>query len=482
MKKLLLTISILALLVAPAWGLNTKQAIIQGRTTALATSCTTYIADGQLCYDTDDNVLYVGNGSAAVAVATSTMATDAIWDAKGDLAVGSAANTATKLTIGTAYQLLHVSTDTPGWTSTLGAAGTPLTAGYFTDLTITNAPVVGGVTMTPAADVTGVGDCTGGACLDGSSDGGTNIKLYGTNSHYTEIKAGASAANLTFTFPTAHAAQNLSPLMVSTTGVISPSTYSLPDESTCSEGNILKIDGSKNVTCSDTLGLSTLILPTGTDDPATTSGMILHDTNDTTYSNAGGTVKWLDSDGTKRVRVLIDSGATNYTPIVKTEFLPIAWAVDGGTAPSAIAAVTGKEVNARSFTEGDDVVFWWNVPLDYVGGIKYRVFYALSADASADETVVFSMAGSIVANSGDLDGSAGTALTISDELGTDDDQYQLMVTDYSAASNSDWSLAAGGWARLNFSNAAAGDLTSGEPLVIGIEIKYKAKLLLADQY
>ena len=62
---------------------------------------------------------------------SGAMATDAIWDAKGDLAVGSAANTAVKLTIGTAYQILHVTSDTPGWTSTLGAAGTPLTAGYF---------------------------------------------------------------------------------------------------------------------------------------------------------------------------------------------------------------------------------------------------------------------------------------------------------------------------------------------------------------
>lgn len=225
--------------------------------------------------------------------------------------------------------------------------------------------------------------------------------------------------------------------------------------------------------CKSTLNLSTVNLPSSNSDPGTTAGQIKHDSTDT-GSNSGGTAKWYDG---ANVRSLVDTG-TNYTIITKTEFLPIAWAVDGATAPAAIADVTGKEIKARAFTEADDVVFWWIVPNDYVGGIKYRVLYALSANANADDTAVFSMAGSIVANSGDLDGSAGTALTISDELTTDDDQYQVMITDYTAESNADWSLSAGGLARLNFSHAAASDMAgAGEPLVIGIEIKYKAKII-----
>jgi hypothetical protein len=53
-----------------------------------------------------------------------------------------------------------------------------------------------------SGDVTGVGDCTGGACLDGSSDGGTNLALYDGNSHKTTITAGDSAGDLAFTLPT----------------------------------------------------------------------------------------------------------------------------------------------------------------------------------------------------------------------------------------------------------------------------------------
>ena len=52
-------------------------------------------------------------------------------------------------------------------------------------------------------DVESVGDCTSGACLDGSSDGGTYIRLYDGDSHYTGIYAGNSSANLSFYFPTA---------------------------------------------------------------------------------------------------------------------------------------------------------------------------------------------------------------------------------------------------------------------------------------
>lgn len=240
---------------------------------------------------------------------------------------------------------------------------------------------------------------------------------------------------------------------------------------TATNAGIAKVDGALG-----TPSFTALNMPSSNADPGTTAGQIKHDSTDT-GANSGGVAKWYDG---AQVRTLVDTG-TNYTYVIKTEYLPIRYAEDGTTAPSAAAAVTGKKVIARSFSEGDDVVFFWVVPNDYVGGVKYRVHYALSADASADETVVYSMTGCIAANSADIACSAGTALTISDELGTSDDQYQYMVTDYSAESNADWSLTAGGLARLAFSNAAAGDLTSGEPLVIGIEIKYKAKIMgIAD--
>jgi hypothetical protein len=61
-----------------------------------------------------------------------------------------------------------------------------------------------------SGDVTDVGDCSSGACLDGSSDGGTYIRLYDGTSAYSGITAGvrtltfapsnADAENLTMTF------------------------------------------------------------------------------------------------------------------------------------------------------------------------------------------------------------------------------------------------------------------------------------------
>lgn len=220
-----------------------------------------------------------------------------------------------------------------------------------------------------------------------------------------------------------------------------------------------------------TSATSSIPWPVGTGTPGTTAGRAAVETDDT-GSSSGGTLKWFDG---AQVRSVVDTG-TNYTIITKTEYLPIRYAEDGTTAPSAIAEVGTSTAVARSFTEADDVVFWWVVPNDYVGGVKYRVIYALSANAQANETVIFSMAGSVIANSGALAGAAGTALTITQELTTDEDTSEAMITAYSAESNADWSLAAGALARLEFSNAAAGDYT-GEPLVIGVEIKYKAKII-----
>jgi hypothetical protein len=244
---------------------------------------------------------------------------------------------------------------------------------------------------------------------------------------------------------------------------------------TCANANeIIGVNAANDaLECKSTLNLTTINLPSTDADPGTTAGQIRHDSSSTEADTAArGVLKWYDGTG---VRTLIDTG-TNYTVITKTEYMPIRYAEDGTTAPSAAAEIGTTTAIGRSFTEADDVVFWWVVPADFVGGVKYRVMYALSANAQANETVIFSMAGSDVIHSGALAGAAGTALTITQELTTDEDTSELMVTDYSAESNADWSLTAGALARLQFSNAAAGDYT-GEPLVIGIEIKYKAKML-----
>lgn len=220
-------------------------------------------------------------------------------------------------------------------------------------------------------------------------------------------------------------------------------------------------------------------LPSANADPGTTAGQISHDSTDT-GSNSGGTAKWYDG---AQVRSLVDTG-TNYTIVTKTEYLPIRYAEDGTTGPAAAAEISTTTAIGRGFDKDadEDVVFWWVAPNDYVGGIKYRVIYALAADATADDTAVFSLAGCAAANSAALGCTPGTAVTLADELGTDDDQFQVMISDYSTEVTVT-NIAAGSLNRLVFfRDVSEDDYTEGDLLVIGIEIKYKAKIMGIGDY
>src|SRR5687768_1960986 len=84
--------------------------IIQRGTTA-AKPAATAVDVGTLYFDTDLDALYRSNGTTwdsveAAAGAAGSVATDAIWDAAGDLVQGTGANTAAKLTAGTAAMFL----------------------------------------------------------------------------------------------------------------------------------------------------------------------------------------------------------------------------------------------------------------------------------------------------------------------------------------------------------------------------------------
>lgn len=78
----------------------------------------------RLAIGTNGYVL-TSNGTTAVwaAAASGAVATDAIWDAAGDLALGTGANTAAKLAIGTSGYVLTSNGTTAAWAASAGGSG-----------------------------------------------------------------------------------------------------------------------------------------------------------------------------------------------------------------------------------------------------------------------------------------------------------------------------------------------------------------------
>jgi len=59
------------------------------------------------------------------------------------------------------------------------------------------------ITAAGGGDVTGVGNCSGGACLDGTDDGGTTLSLYDGDSHKGTIDVPDITGDVTYTLPAA---------------------------------------------------------------------------------------------------------------------------------------------------------------------------------------------------------------------------------------------------------------------------------------
>jgi hypothetical protein len=85
-----------------------------------------------------------------------------------------------------------------------------------------------------------VGDCSGLPCLDGTSDGGSWIKLYsGSGSYWTALQAGASAANRSWRLPidaapSAGTTRLLNVDEYGQMGFVDPATYATPTGSAAS--------------------------------------------------------------------------------------------------------------------------------------------------------------------------------------------------------------------------------------------------------
>lgn len=95
------------------------------------TSDPSSLANGDIWYDSTANELTARINGSSVVIGTSgsaAVATDTIWDAAGDLVQGTGANTAARLAIGTAGQLLRVNSGATAveW-ATVGGSGTMTT-------------------------------------------------------------------------------------------------------------------------------------------------------------------------------------------------------------------------------------------------------------------------------------------------------------------------------------------------------------------
>lgn len=95
---------------------------VHGRGTTAAKPAAAAANEGYIYFDTDLGKLQRSNGATWQDIsetASGSVATDAIWDAAGDLAVGTGANTAAKLAIGSTGQVAKVVSGTVAW----GTAG-----------------------------------------------------------------------------------------------------------------------------------------------------------------------------------------------------------------------------------------------------------------------------------------------------------------------------------------------------------------------
>lgn len=166
--------------------------------------------------------------------------------------------------------------------------------------------------------------------------------------------------------------------------------------------------------------------------------------------------------------------------ITKYQYFPAAWMEDNATTPCAAAAViSGEETKARLCDDNESVIVGWQVDPEWTAGFKYRVYYGVVANAEENDTVTWRLAGCSVGNQDALTCTAGDQVSISDELGTDDDANELKITAWSDAVTIT-NLAAGEWARLTLMRGTDDEAT--EVNLIGIEIKYQAKVSAASDY
>src|SRR5574343_1423304 len=166
---------------------------------------------------TDYTTTLLPSESAAANLSTTLWASALV---AGDTVIASGNNQRGVVAKGTAYQVFGMNSGAtaPAWTSTLGATGTRLTAGYFTDLTVTNA-IAGSVTGN-----------AGTVTVADSADDTTTWPMLATSA--TGSLAPATDSSLTY---------NASTGLLSTTGLTLGGTLTLQNAETITNADDTEI-------------------------------------------------------------------------------------------------------------------------------------------------------------------------------------------------------------------------------------------------
>lgn len=197
-------------LVAPTLGAALATSINRITLTAPATGATLTIADSKALTvfntlnftGTDTSTVAFGQGGTVAYTTVSQTLTTKTFDLANNTLTGTLAQ------FNTALQTVDFLSTGAGELNALTSKASLVdadvlviedSAAAYAKKKITVANLPGG------GDVTGVGDCTAGACLDGTSDGGTQISLYDTNSHKGTFQTADLTADRVYTAPNANA-------------------------------------------------------------------------------------------------------------------------------------------------------------------------------------------------------------------------------------------------------------------------------------
>lgn len=433
------------------------------------------------------------NGSSWAAIGAGggggNLATDTLWDAPGDLAIGSGSNTGERLPKGTNGQILQAGGATIGWVDAFIANLTSLQHGaviYYngTEFVNLNPGTIGQVLQTNGvgANVSwanaGSGAPSGVNYLVGTADGTLSNEIVvgttpggelGGNWGSPTIDDGLTVAGWSLGAVSSFGIRDTSAAF--DVQFVASSSSAL----TANRGLTFDvINGTRTIKLGGSLDFGGSFTLTGA------HGLTFTTTAPTslTLPTAGTLATLAGAETLTQKTIATTTASGNLITIKDVDFIPIEWCIDGGTAPSAAATLTStNKVRVRDFsgTANNDVQCPWQVPFDLTGTtVTFRVLsWVSAATAPANtEVVAFQLAGASIANSELLSSAVGSAVASTLTADATYAQFDRLATAYSSAVTIT-GLAAGETAALALTRLATSTDTYAQALgVYGIEVKY----------